>query len=108
MHLTNLVLAEIDLKESRYSLVEGQVVQTYTTQSRRRMLICEIDDGTGTLQLRFFHFNASMKRSLSQQGQGFRFYGQVRLGAKGLEMMHPERCQREQLEFLKWLYRSCL
>lgn len=78
-----------DLQESRYSLVEGQVVQTYTTQSRRRMLICEIDDGTGTLQLRFFHFNRSQQMQM-KRGATMRVFGEVKRFNWQLEIIHPE------------------
>ncbi len=30
---------------------------------RRRMLTCQISDGTGILTMRFFNFNAAMKNS---------------------------------------------
>ena len=56
---------------------------------RRRMLVCRISDGTGTLTLRFFNFTAAQKNSLSP-GRLMRCFGEVRPGKYGLEMAHPE------------------
>ena len=38
------------------ALIEGQVVKTYLINSRKPMLVCEIDDGTNTIALKFFSF----------------------------------------------------
>ncbi len=74
----------------QFAQIDAHVVSAQLAFGKTRSLIVTVADGTGHITLRFFHFNASMRRSLSQEGQVFRFYGQVRLGAKGLEMMHPE------------------
>ena len=56
---------------------------------RRRMLVCRISDGTGSLTLRFFNFTAAQKNSLAQ-GRLIRCFGETRPGKYGLEMAHPE------------------
>jgi ATP-dependent DNA helicase RecG len=56
---------------------------------RRRMLLCQIADGTGSLILRFFHFSTAQQNNLAR-GRTIRCYGEVRAGPKGLEMVHPE------------------
>ena len=68
--------------------VEGEVEQSAIVPARRAMLVSVISDGTGLLTLRFFHFRAAQKRSLSR-GARVRAFGEVRAGFKGLEMIHP-------------------
>ncbi len=70
-------------------VVEGEVRVADIAFGRRRSLLCRIQDNTGTLSLRFFHFSAAQKNNL-QPGQRLRCFGEVRRGASGLEMYHPE------------------
>lgn len=79
-----------------FAQIDAQIVSAKVAFGKTRSLIVTVSDGASTMTLRFFHFNASMKKSLSQEGETFRFYGQLRLGAKGLEMMHPEFCRLSQ------------
>ncbi|MDP4650296.1 MAG: DEAD/DEAH box helicase, partial [Haliea sp.] len=69
--------------------VEGEVRLADIVFGRRRSLVARIQDGTGTLTLRFFHFSAAQKNSL-QPGTRLRCFGQVRRGANGFEIFHPE------------------
>ncbi len=39
-----------------YAQVEGEITKSYVTQGRRPILVCEIDDGDGFMQLKFFNF----------------------------------------------------
>ena len=70
-------------------VVEGTVIRTDIVMSRRRSLKCVIQDETSELSLRFFHFNAAQKNTLSP-GTRIRCFGEARHGATGLEMYHPE------------------
>jgi len=56
---------------------------------RKRSLVCRIQDGTGTLTLRFFHFSTAQKNQL-KQGVRLRCYGETRRGSSGVELYHPE------------------
>ena len=69
--------------------VEGQVQLTEIAYRGRRQLLCRISDGSGMLTLRFFHFSASQQQGLAR-GTRLRCFGEVRRGALGLEMVHPE------------------
>ncbi|HBQ40073.1 MAG TPA: ATP-dependent DNA helicase RecG, partial [Halieaceae bacterium] len=69
--------------------VEGEVRLADIVFGRRRSLVARIQDGTGTLTLRFFHFSAAQKNSL-QPGARLYCFGQVRRGANGFEIFHPE------------------
>ena len=69
--------------------VEGEIELTQLVYRRRRMMVCQLADYSGVILLRFFHFNQQQKRTLAQ-GTRLRCYGEVQLGAKGFEMVHPE------------------
>lgn len=70
-------------------VVEAQVALCDISLGRRRSLICKVQDNTGTLSLRFFHFSAAQKANLTP-GTRLRCFGEVRPGGTGLEMYHPE------------------
>ncbi len=70
-------------------VVEGEVKGCDVVFGRRRSLLCRIQDNTGTLTLRFYHFSAAQKNNL-QPGTRLRCYGEPRRGASGLEIYHPE------------------
>ncbi|MEG0008977.1 MAG: ATP-dependent DNA helicase RecG [Aeromonas sp.] len=78
-----------DLPPGLHGAVEGEIQDTQLVMGRRRMLVCRISDGTGTLTLRFFNFTAAQKNSLAP-GRLIRCFGEVRPGKYGLEMAHPE------------------
>ncbi len=71
------------------ALIEGEVQLSEIKFGRKRMLLTRISDGTGSLTLRFFHFNNAQKESLAR-GVRLRCYGEVRRGSATLEMIHPE------------------
>lgn len=71
------------------ALVEGDVELADVAGTTRRSLICRISDGTGFLNLRFFHFRPEQLRALSSLRR-IRCFGEIRAGAHGLEMVHPE------------------
>ncbi|WP_457939154.1 ATP-dependent DNA helicase RecG [Aeromonas veronii] len=78
-----------DLPPGLHGAVEGEIQDTQLVMGRRRMMVCRISDGTGTLTLRFFNFTAAQKNSLAS-GRLIRCFGEVRPGKYGLEMAHPE------------------
>jgi len=83
------VLPMGSLRVGDQAVVEGTVDLAEVSFGRRRMLLCHISDGTGSLILRFFHFSNAQKESL-MRGSHVRCFGEVRLGKKTLEMIHPE------------------
>ena len=85
-----------DLLPGVWSTVEGEVLHSEITFGRRRMLVCQISDGSGVLTMRFFNFNAGMKNSLAP-GRRVTAYGEIKRGQRGAEIIHPEyRVQGEQ------------
>lgn len=77
------------LRPGDEGVVEGTILAADVVQGRRRSLLCRVQDGTGTLTLRFFHFNAAQKNSLAV-GRKLLCFGEARPGPAGLEMVHPE------------------
>jgi len=70
------------------ALIEGQVEHSAIVRGRRPMLVVVLSDGTGIINLRFFHFRNAQRTQLGR-GTRLRCYGEVRGGFKGLEMIHP-------------------
>lgn len=77
------------LRPGESVVVQGEIQLTDIRFGRRRMLLSRISDGTGSLMLRFFHFSNAQKEQLAR-GVTLRCYGEVRKGAQGLELIHPE------------------
>ncbi len=77
------------LKVGQEVLVEGEIESTEVVQRGRTMLLCHLNDGSGTLTLRFFHFTSAQKYSL-RKGVLLRCFGEVRQSGMKLEMAHPE------------------
>ncbi|MCO5787058.1 ATP-dependent DNA helicase RecG [Pseudomonas sp. G11-1] len=77
------------LRPGMDAVIEGVVLGAEVVMGRRRSLLCRIQDGSGTLSLRFYYFSAALKSNL-QRGSRWRCYGEVRPGASGLEIYHPE------------------
>ncbi|AER30649.1 ATP-dependent DNA helicase RecG [Pantoea ananatis] len=78
-----------DLLPGIWATVEGDVLHTEITFGRRRMMVCQISDGSGVLSMRFFNFNAGMKNSLAP-GRRVTAYGEIKRGQRGAEIIHPE------------------
>lgn len=71
------------------TVVIGQIDLAQVVFGRRRSLLIRISDGTGSLTIRMFYFNRSQEKSF-QRGLWVKCFGEVRRGAKGYEMIHPE------------------
>ncbi len=70
-------------------VVEGTIIHAEVVMSRRRSLKCVIEDQVASVTLRFFHFTSTQKNNL-RNGARIRCFGEVRHGASGYEMYHPE------------------
>jgi ATP-dependent DNA helicase RecG len=77
------------LRPGDQAVVQGVIDLAEVHFGRRRSLLVRIGDGTGSLTLRFFHFNATQQAGL-RRGAGIRCYGEVRAGPQTAEMIHPE------------------
>ncbi|QBQ53148.1 ATP-dependent DNA helicase RecG [Nitrosococcus wardiae] len=77
------------LQIGREALIEGEIQLSEIRQGRRRSLVCAVSDGTGEIFLRFFHFSTWQQNSLTPAIR-LRCFGEVRQGARSLEMVHPD------------------
>jgi ATP-dependent DNA helicase RecG len=77
------------LRPGDEALVDAEITHAEVVARGRRALLARIHDGTGALTLRWFHFGARQRGQLIA-GSRVRCYGEVRSGAMGMEMVHPE------------------
>ena len=79
------------LRFNHEAQVEGVIEVAQVVFGRRRALVVRVADGSGAINLRFFHFNTAQQQRLAI-GRRVRCFGEVRRGPNSLEMVHPE-CQ---------------
>ncbi|PIW61573.1 ATP-dependent DNA helicase RecG [Shewanella sp. CG12_big_fil_rev_8_21_14_0_65_47_15] len=72
-----------------YGTIEAEIQSTQIIQGRKRMLVCNVRDDTGSLSLRFFNFSVAQRNAM-QNGLMIRAYGEVRRGSHQAEIVHPE------------------
>ncbi|MGZ8907550.1 MAG: ATP-dependent DNA helicase RecG, partial [Methylobacter sp.] len=77
------------LKAGMTALISGTVEFIDVLPRGRKSLVCRISDGSGFINLRFFHFSASQHNAL-KPGTLISCFAEVRYGFAGLEMVHPE------------------
>lgn len=78
-----------DLYNGVHATVLGEVLNAEIKYGRKRMLIVSVSDGSGCLNLRFFHFSAAQLKGF-KTGAKIKAYGEVRSGNMSWEIMHPE------------------
>ncbi|NPU90293.1 MAG: ATP-dependent DNA helicase RecG [Gammaproteobacteria bacterium] len=76
-------------RDGSEALIQGRVLLADVVIRKRRSLLCRIEDGTGQITLRFFHFSGAQQKQF-QPGAIVRCYGEVRITALGREIAHPE------------------
>jgi len=72
-----------------FTNIIGEITDSQIISGKRRMLLVTVQDGSGTVSLRFFRFTASQKNNLAL-GVNIRCYGEIKRGARGFEIIHPE------------------
>jgi ATP-dependent DNA helicase RecG len=78
-----------DLEAGADSQVEGEIIHTEVAYRPRRSLICQLQDDSGILFLRFLNFYPSQQKQLAI-GKRIRALGSARMGYFGMEMVHPK------------------
>ncbi|WP_279146521.1 ATP-dependent DNA helicase RecG [Photobacterium carnosum] len=73
----------------QFLTVQGEVTHCSIQFGKRKMLTVKIGDGTGSVTLKFFNFNAAMKNSFSD-GKQVKAYGEIKGSQFGLEIIHPD------------------
>ena len=77
-----------DAPAARDVLIEATVVETDIKYRPRRQLVCNLEDGSGNVTLRFFSFYGSQVKHFAP-GARVRAFGEIRQGFFGAEMVHP-------------------
>lgn len=77
------------LRDQVDAVVEAEVRAAAVTMGRRRTLLVKVEDGSGLLTLRFFHFRQSQV-SQFKQGTTLQLFGTPRWLGGQVEMIHPE------------------
>jgi ATP-dependent DNA helicase RecG len=78
-----------DVAEKKTVQIEGVVIHSEIVFRPRRQLVCQVDDGTGVLVMRFLNFYGSQVKAYST-GARVRLLGEIRMGFFGMEMVHPK------------------
>ena len=77
------------LKDGMQVSVQGKILSCNVQMGKRRILKCKISDGSGSVTLNFFNFNASQKGSF-KEGMVVKCFGEFRRGFQGFEITHPD------------------
>jgi ATP-dependent DNA helicase RecG len=81
------------LRHGQHAVIEGTIEHAEVRYGGKRRsgrsLLCHVADGTGSVLLRFFYFNAAQQANLIK-GVRLRCYGEARYGYHQVEMVHPE------------------
>jgi ATP-dependent DNA helicase RecG len=72
-----------------FTNIIGEITESQIINGKRRMLLVTVQDCSGKVNLRFFRFTASQKNNLAL-GVNIRCYGEIKRGARGFEIIHPE------------------
>lgn len=78
-----------DLRANDWCVIAGRVCKTEIKQGKRSMLYCYVEDKTGIVTLRFFHFTKQQVTALNAS-KLIRAFGEIREFANQLELIHPE------------------
>lgn len=78
-----------DVRANDWCVVAGRICKTEIKFGRKRMLYCYIEDKTGILKLRFFHFNKQQIDAFKSD-RLLHVFGEIRSFADVFEMIHPE------------------
>ncbi|TCM70865.1 ATP-dependent DNA helicase RecG [Acinetobacter calcoaceticus] len=83
------IIAMNQLTVGRTYLLEGIVKSIDCPPGKRKSMAILLQDDFGKVTLRFYHIYKALT-DRAQAGNRLRVFGEVRLGARGLEMYHPE------------------
>jgi ATP-dependent DNA helicase RecG len=83
------ITAICDLRTSDWAVIEGEITKSEVTFGKRRSLQCYVQDMSGFIKIRLFHFSKSQQEKLSS-GTKIRLFGEAREFNGLIEMVHPE------------------
>ncbi|THB70175.1 MAG: ATP-dependent DNA helicase RecG [Gammaproteobacteria bacterium] len=77
------------LREGDKALIEGKIESCEVLIRKRRRLVCQIRDESGTISINFFHFYPSQQKTLLP-GKRIQCFGEVTQNGWLPSMVHPE------------------
>ena len=77
------------IKLNQYEVIQGRIIKNQVGFGKKRSLEIQVEDDSGWVTLRFYHFSAAQKNNL-ELGKILRCFGEPRLGRSGIEFYHPE------------------
>ena len=83
------IIAMNQLTAGRSYLLEGTVKSVDFPPGKRKSMAALLEDDFGKVTLRFYHVYKGIT-DRAKMGSRLRAFGEVRVGARGLEMYHPE------------------
>lgn len=91
------------LKKGEVQQVIGEVLAAGESSlvARRKLYEVVIGDGTGTLTLKWFHYNKRYMKSLYPEGKRFLASGEVKTFGGSREMIHPDMERLEEGEEIR-------
>lgn len=78
-----------NLRSHDWCVIAGRVCKTEIKYGKRMMLYCYVEDKTGIVTLRFFHFNKQQVAALNESKM-IHAFGEVREFNNNFELIHPE------------------
>ena len=84
---TSSAIGEVAIGET--TTIQGCIIKSEIIITKRKMLLCHIQDDSGIAILRFLHFNMGMKASLAP-GKWVSAYGEIKSGSHYPEIIHPQ------------------
>ncbi|MBY0473858.1 MAG: ATP-dependent DNA helicase RecG [Nitrosomonas sp.] len=78
-----------DAPQGQTVQIEGVIVNNEVVVRPRRQLVCQVEDGSGILVMRFLNFYGSQIKTYAV-GKRVRLLGEIRGGFFGIEMVHPK------------------
>ncbi len=78
-----------DIKMGVLSQIEAEVIRAEIVYKPKKMLIVQVKDTSGSLQLRFLHFYPSQMK-MFEAGNRIRILGEARHNLFAFEMIHPQ------------------
>ncbi|QDC45492.1 ATP-dependent DNA helicase RecG [Candidatus Methylopumilus universalis] len=78
-----------DIQMGELSQIEAEVIRAEIVYKPKKMLIVQVKDASGSLQLRFLHFYPSQMK-MFEAGNRIRILGEARHNLFAFEMIHPQ------------------
>ena len=78
-----------DVPANKTVQIEGVIIRSEIMYRPRRQLVCQVEDASGMLFMRFLNFYGSQVKAYSV-GRRVRLLGETRPGFFGVEMVHPK------------------